>query len=208
MDAVATAGNVNDHEPYVDCIRRVKKRTEVDEAVADGGYDVISVHKLLADLEVTTYIPAVERRSGSADGSRFTIRDFLYDQDSDSFRCPGGKILDYRSVRDFNKVYGARQPDCQGCPLASQYLAPTKKYRRLERPIYQEYLEQAHVRCETPRYFALQKKRRGWSEGTFAIMKARHGLRRAMRRGLVKMQEQLRMAAVAMNICRMVRATP
>ena len=208
VDAMATAANLSDHEPYVECIRRTMTRTKVSEAAADAGYDFISVHKPLGDLGITTYIPAVEHRSGSTDGSRFTVRDFVYDPDTDSFRCPGGKFLHFRSVQDFDKQYRAKQRDCQTCPLASQCLAPSKKFRTLKRPIHQEYLDRAHERNNSPQYYDLQKQRRIWCEGTFAIMKARHGLRRAMRRGLAKMQEQLLMASVAMNLCRMVAATP
>lgn len=50
------------------------------------------------------------------------------------------------------------------------------------------------------------RKRRIWSEGTFAILKARHRFRRAIRRGLDKMQQQLQMASVAPNIRRMAAA--
>lgn len=138
---------------------------------------------------------------------RFTVRDFQYKSDTDSFRCPGGKTLHFTSVKHFIKIYRAKQPDCQACPLVTQCLPPSCKYRMLKRPIHQEYLEQARQRNHTPQYHELQRKRRIWCEATFAILKARHGLRRAMRRGLAKMQEQLLMAAVAMNICRMVAAT-
>lgn len=50
----------------------------------------------------------------------------------------------------------------------------------------------------------LMRQRRIWSEGTFAILKACHGLRRAIRRGLDNMQEQLLMASTALNMRRMV----
>lgn len=206
VDAMATAANLSDHEPYVGCIRRTKKRIEVEEAAADAGYDYISVHQPLAEIGVTTYVPAVEHRSGSADGSRFTVRDFVYEPETDSFRCPGGKTLSFSSVVDFDKVYRAKQKDCKACPLAAQCLSVSKKYRDLRRPIHQEYLEEAHQRNNTQRHNELMRKRRIWSEGTFAILKARHGLRRAIRRGLDKMQEQLYMATAALNMCRMVAA--
>jgi len=206
VDALATAANQADHESCVGCIRRTKKRIDVEEAAADAGYDFISVHQPLALLGVTTYIPAVEHRSGSDDGSRFSVRDFVYDPQTDSFRCPGGKTLPFTSVKDFDKIYRAKQRECKVCPLAAQCLSPSAKYRRLSRPIHQEFLEAAHERNNTERYAELMRKRRIWSEGTFAILKARHSLGRAIRRGLGKMQEQLLMASTALNIRRMVAA--
>lgn len=207
VDAKATAANISDHEPYVECIRRTKQRIELTEAAADGGYDVISVHKPLADLEVTTYIPAVEHRSGAKGGNRFTVRDFTYQPETDSYQCPGAKTLCFSSVKEFDKIYRAKQPDCQACPLAARCLPPTAKYRLLKRPIHQEYLEVAHARNGTVRYADLMRERRIWSEATFAILKARHGLKRAVRRGLHKMQEQLLMASVALNLYRLAAAT-
>lgn len=204
VDALATAANLSDHEPYVGCIRRTKGRIDVEEAAADAGYDFISVHQPLAELGVTTYIPASER--GVRNGSRFTIEDFTYDPQTDSFRCPGGKTLSFSSVTDFQKMYRAKQKDCNVCPLATHFLGATRKYRDLKRPIHQEYREQAHQRNETQRYHELMRTRRIWSEGTFAILKARHGLKRAIRRGIDKMQEQLLMASTALNLCRMVAA--
>ena len=103
-------------------------------------------------------------------------------------------------------MYRAKQRDCKACPLAPQCLSTSAKYRRLKRPIHQAYLELAHQRNGTQRYNELMRKRRIWSEGTFAVLKDRHGLRRAIRRGLDKMQEQLLMASVALNIRRMVAA--
>lgn len=206
VDAIATPANQSDHEPYVGSIRRTKQRIEVEEAAADAGYDFVSVHQPLAAMGVTTYIPAVEHRSGNDDGSRFNIRDFVYEPESDSFRCPGGKTLPFTSVKNFYKVYRAKQPDCRACPLASQCISPSVKYRAVQRAIHQEYLEQSHQRNSTLRYNELMRERRIWSEGTFAILKARHGLRRAIRRGLDNMQEQLLMASAALNLCRMVAA--
>lgn len=206
VDALATPSNLSDHEPYVGCIRRAKKRINVEEAAADAGYDFIAVHQPLAELGVTTYIPAVEHRSGTDDGSRFSVRDFVYDPETDAFHCPGGKTLSFTSVKDFDKMYRAKQKDCKACPLASQCLSASAKYRRLNRPIHQEYLEAAHERNKTERYMNLMRQRRIWSEGTFAILKACHGLRRAIRRGLDNMQEQLLMASTALNMRRMVAA--
>lgn len=103
-------------------------------------------------------------------------------------------------------MYRARRKDCTACPRASQCLSAPAKYRRLHRPIHLEYLEAAHERNKTERYLDLMRKRRIWSEGTFAILKACHGMRRAIRRGLDNMQEQVLMASTALNIRRMVTA--
>ncbi|HLO02858.1 MAG TPA: IS1182 family transposase [Symbiobacteriaceae bacterium] len=206
LNATATAGNVNDHEPYVDCIEQAMTRHEIEEAAADAGYDRAEVHARLAEMGITSYTPAVEHISGSADDNRFTVRDFEYDPQADSYVCPAGNSLPFKYVaRDkAQKIYSASQKNCKTCPLRDQCLAPSAKFRKLKRPLLQEHLDQAHERTKTDRYRELLRLRTIWCEGTNATLKARHCLRRAMRRGLHNMREQLLMAAAALNIRRLV----
>lgn len=209
LDADVTPANVNDHEPYVDCVRRAKERCDtIREAAADAGYDFAEVHRGLSDLGVTSYIPDVERRSGSESGKRFTVRDFVYDKNTDSFVCPAGKRLAFTHIETYRlkRIYAAKTADCRACPMREQCMSPSSRYRRLKRPFLQDYVDQAHERAKSRRYRELQRKRSIWCEGTFAALKARHCMRRAIRRGLEKMREQVLMAATALNILRMVRA--
>lgn len=206
LDAVATPANVTDHMPYVACIRRTKKRHEIREAAADAGYDRAEVHHELANIGVTTYTPAVKHPGTRTD--RFKVQDFVYDAKEDAYRCPAGKMLRFTYVcaHSHNKIYAARQTECKACPLRKQCFSETKTFRQLKRPFHQEALDAAHIRVGSSRYHELQRQRRVWCEGTNAILKARHCLQRAMRRGLNKMQEQLLMAVTAVNIKRMVAA--
>ncbi|MGE5590480.1 MAG: transposase [Bacillota bacterium] len=54
--------------------------------------------------------------------------------------------------------------------------------------------------------FIAARLRRVWCEGTFAVMKDRRGLRRAMRRGLERVAEQVLVTAAAVNLKRLVSA--
>lgn len=166
------------------------------------------MHKGLHDLGVTSYIPDVERRSGSDFGKRFSVRDFSYDKATDSFICPAGKTLAFTHIESYGlmRIYAAKTADCKVCPLRQQCMSPSRRFRRLKRPFLQDYVDQAHERTKSRRYRELQRKRSIWCEGTFAALKTRHCMGRAIRRGLEKMREQVLMASTALNILRMVRA--
>lgn len=206
LDAEATAGNVNDHVPYPTCIERAKQRHDIQEAAADAGYDRAEVHMRLAEMGVTSYTPAVEHISGTTGESRFVIRDYKYDANTDTYECPHEKTLSFKYVTKYKpqRMYAASQKDCRACPLVNLCLSPSAKFRELKRPLLQDHLDKAHERSASPRYRELMRLRQIWCEGTNATLKARHCLRRAMRRGLHNMQEQLLMAVTALNIRRMV----
>jgi transposase len=209
LDTDVTPADICDHEPYVECVRRAKRRCDtICEAAADAGYDFAEVHKGLHDLGVTSYIPDVERRSGSDSGKRFTVRDFVYDKSTDSFICPAGKTLAFTHIASYGlkRVYAAKTADCKACPLREQCVPSSRRFRQLKRPFLQDHMDLAHARTRSRRYRELQRKRSVWCEGTFAALKARHCFGRAIRRGLEKMREQVLMASTAMNILRMVRA--
>lgn len=202
LDVHVTAGNVNDHEPYVQRIRRVKERfaLPVREAAADKGYDFVEVHHQLHALGVTTYIPQAHRKAGS--GERFPIQAFTYDPVQDQYRCPAGRTLRFTHVGRYllQRVYAARTVDCRGCPCRSKCVAPSTRFRTLKRSLHQEAADAAHSRVGSERYGDLQRIRRYRCEGTNAVMKACHGLRRAMRRGLWTVTEQTLMTAVVVNL--------
>lgn len=82
-------------------------------------------------------------------------------------------------------------------------MPPAIPFRTVQRPLYQEAADEAERRNGTERYRQLQRKRRVWCEGTFAMMKDRHGLRRAMRRGIESVAEQVLLTATAVNLKRL-----
>jgi transposase len=208
LDTFVTPGNVNDHEPYISRLRRIRQRfsLQLRDVAADKGYDFAEVHKGLEDLGLTGYIPHYDRRAG--EGTRFSTQAFEYDTQADAYRCPAGSTLRFTHVQTYGilKIYAASVRDCRPCPLREQCIPASQRYRRVKRPIYQDAVDRATERTHLERYYQLQRLRRIWCEGTFATMKDRHCLRRAMRRGIEKVAEQVLLTAAAMNIKRMALA--
>lgn len=209
LSVVTTPGNTNDFAACVECITAAQERCpEISEAAADAGYDCTEVHKGLAEIGVASYTPIVEKTSGTNDG-HFPSDQFSYDPESDTYRCPTGCTLRFTYVQTekYQKIYAARTADCKACPLREQCLPTSRPYRVIKRSLGYEFTEQAHARVGTTRYAQLQKLRRVWSEGTFAMLKARHCMQRAIRRGIDNVASQFLLAATAANLKRLALAT-
>jgi transposase len=212
LDIEPTAASINDHEPYAGCISRVAQKHEVKQAAADSAYDCAEVHRTLSDLGITGYIPSWYRTGPSGPDQQclyFRTRDFVYEPAIDAYRCPAGEMLTLHAVcvgKRIYKLYDCSPATCGSCELRHKCISPSSKRRQLKRMFDQEHTEQARERNRTPEHKALQALRRVWCEGTNALLKGKHCLRRAMRRGLHNMREQVQMAAAALNLWKLVTA--
>jgi hypothetical protein len=98
---------------------------------------------LVNDRGIEPHIPVFDK-SKRTDGT-FSRDDFAYDRASDTYRCPGGKLLRrYRRqftvpptgvMKDNSLRYRASKHDCQGCPLKPR-CCPNTPARKVPRSIY------------------------------------------------------------------------
>lgn len=133
MDVHVTAGNVNDHEPYVERLRHLQRSgLSFSAAAADKGYDYPAIHKHLHGMGITSYIPPANRRT---EAQTLTDQGFQYDPERDAYQCANGCWLRFTHVQTYKRqrIYAARRADCRTCPLRAQCLPPTGLYRRLKR---------------------------------------------------------------------------
>ncbi|MDI3299344.1 MAG: IS1182 family transposase [Bacillota bacterium] len=207
LDVHVTPGNVNDHEPYPERLRRIVETfgLSIQAAAMDRGYDAISVHRTLRKLGITGYIPRHIRRGR---GHTFRVSDFEYIPEKDAYRCPGGKMLEFKGITTHQtpqRLYRANPQDCQACSLKARCLAARVKARQVTRPLFQDDAEWTYRQIGTAAFREAQRLRRIWCEGTHAIQKRCHNLSRARMRGRERVREQSLMSAIAVNLMRMVR---
>src|SRR4051795_1007497 len=95
--------------------------TEKLDAVADRGY--FSSEEILAceQAGITVTLPKPMTSGAKADG-RFGKQDFVYNPETDTYRCPGGETLTYRYTNEENGLRLRRYwtTACPGCPLKSR----------------------------------------------------------------------------------------
>lgn len=59
---------------------------------------------------------------------------------------------------------------------------------------------------ETPEYLAMMRLRKIWAEGSFSVLKREHCISRIRKRGILAATEECLLAAMALNLKRMVNA--
>jgi transposase len=209
-DIHATAGNVTDHEPYLERlkIQREKFGLNIQKVGADKGYDLPEVHHGLEKMQVAGYISSYRRVGHSGVIHK---KEFHYDRQADIFICPEGKPLKYSHIyrgghNKRSKVYASRPKDCKGCGQRKHCFGETAKRRTIVVPLFYEAYERNRVRAQTSEYHVVQRLRRVWCEGTFGTLKQQHNLARTYKRGIAGVQEHCLLAALAMNLKRLVKA--
>jgi len=135
---------------------------------------------------------------------QFTIEQFEYDEKSDNFICPAGKILKKAgrmSGRKDRFKYRASAIDCRSCPLKSQ--CTKSPHRSLNVSSNHGSLVRLRADYKTESFKKLYRQRSPVIEGVFAEAKQWHGLGRAWRRGLSKMLVQCLLVAAVINLKRL-----
>lgn len=159
----------------------------------------------LEEMGIEPVIPAQPER---ASGSRIPARRFKYDARHDLVACPQGRKLRRAFAKDEGRVYVAAASDCRKCRLRQQCLYSGTSSRKL-------YIADGHAALLRARRRKNRWKeecaetytRHKWIvEGRIAETKTRHGMSRAVRRGLGNVMIQLLLTAMAMNLKRL--ATP
>lgn len=208
-DVHATAGNVNDHIPFVERVKVLKSRLglPIQAIGADKGYDFSEVHHGLEQEQIKGYITPTELSEAEA----LIETDFIYNKETDTFTCPGGKLLHFSHIERDNetkirKIYAAKTKDCQLCPHRAGCFSSKMKRRKIKVALFHESTKRNRDRAFTPEYSRIQRLRRIWCEGTFGILKTQHIMATTFKRGLVNIQEHGLLSASALNIKRMVMA--
>jgi hypothetical protein len=175
--------------------------------VADRRYGTLHHYRYLAELGIQAAIPQRAGKKRNA-GGVWSIRDFRYNAECDTYACPAGETLARQSVRASERMVAYKAPPgvCRTCRFRGQ-CSPTGKERGLRRSFDRGYLDEAQRWLATEEGKRRFGQRKVYVETVFALAKDRHGLRRAQWRGRRKVQIQVWLTAAAMNIKKLAGAT-
>jgi transposase len=206
-DVFVTPANTEDFEPYADRIKYQisKYNFNIREVGIDSGYDWAEIHKEMFDLGIKTYTPLIDREKSIKSGV-YPASVFQFDGSRNVYLCPNGCALKYSHINRsrHKRVYSASQRDCKDCPLKEKCLGGVLKCRTLQFPFFKEEIDEQRSNYGTKRYFEVQRKRRVYCEGNFAIQKDNHNLRKTRKRGNEKVTEHCLLSALALNLKRLV----
>ena len=206
LDVAVTEGTLNEREmmePQLDAVRELTGR---DPALvtADSGYAYSKVYGALERRGVAAVIPAKKEPSQS----RVPLQLFRYEERHKVVKCPGGKRLRPRKETERGRWYVSRTRDCAGCSLKADCLSESRTSRTVLVP--HEYPALLRARRRHARWGEeerqLWRRHMGRSEGYHGEAKSRHGLARAVRRGLDNMKIQAYLTSTAVNLKRLAAA--
>jgi transposase len=212
--AVGVVQAGNDFEQLEGGVDRVQDNLKETpkEVVTDGGYvskDTIVAMKERAIEYIAPCVDEAGKGQSSYDkrgvSAEYHSSRFIYDAQSNSYRCPQGKILSYEGKEQrhlqLSYRYRAKRSDCEGCPMKSQCCPGN---RVMGRSVHrsEELAEVAEFRqkMQSERAREIYKTRAQVAETPNLWIKAKFGLRQFSVRGLAKVGMEALWACLTYNI--------
>ncbi len=203
LSVLVSPGEVMENQVMLDLLWHTCFRWKLrpDQVAADTAYGTIENIIPIEDAGIAMYtpLPDWDKRTEYFGASRF-----IYDSESDTYRCPNGQTLRRETAR-YTKgkiVYHADPEACDACPLKAQ-CTPSMEGRRVHRSIDEDFLDRVRAHHDTEAYEKAMLKRKLWTEPLFAEAKLWHGLRRFRLRQLWRVNIEALMVATAQNLKRL-----
>ena len=186
--------------------RQINLGIPMSRLALDRGYETGAVHRGLELLGIIGYIPAIQF-SNPPEKYRFS-----YDPQLDAFICPEGVPLTYhrlncsKSTGKYLRCYQVEGDVCMHCPKRPSCFDKAGIRRRVLASSCYPAFFRGHQRVGTPEYLAMMRLRKIWAEGSFSVLKREHCISRIRKRGILAATEECLLAAMALNLKRMVNA--
>jgi hypothetical protein len=184
--------------------------------VADGGFT--SRENIIAmDERCIDFIGSFQERNSRGQFEKrgvdaaFYPEHFVYDESTDAFVCPQGKVVactrkEDKYIGKTNFIYKARKKDCHFCPHKEKCCPGEKASRRsivrsVDDPAVAAFIE----KMETEDAKTIYKKRGAIAEFPNAWIKDKLGLRQFHLRGVLKVGMETIWACLTYNIQQWIR---
>jgi transposase len=177
--------------------------TETLNVVADAGYSNGEQAARCEERGIVPHVPANRSVNNQADGTLFDRSLFVYDEKTDTFRCPANQTLHRKQLLSRRKsiLYAAAVETCANCALKPQCTITTRRF--VQRHLHDAALQRMNARATAQ----AMRVRRCTVERPFALLKyAIFGHPRLLLRGLAGAQTEISLATLAYNLKTMVNA--
>ncbi len=150
-DTHVTPANVHDSIVYLERLRSAARalRLRCLWVGLDAGYATAGIAKGLEArqiLGVTGYRNPTPPKDGMMRKSKF-----VYEPETDSYRCPQGQALAYATTdRNGYKHYRSDPSVCRDCPLLASCTSNAKAERTITRHVWQDARERTDANRKTP----------------------------------------------------------
>ena len=213
--AVGVVQAGNDFEQLESGIDRVKQNLgkNPQQVVTDGGFvsrDNIVAMKGRGIEFIGPCVDEAGKGQSSYEGRgvspAYHSSQFVYDEASDSYRCPQGKVLSYEGKEERHMQvsyrYRAQRSDCQGCPVRSQCCPGNRVTgRSIHRSKELAEVTEFRHKMQSEQAREIYRQRAQVAETPNLWIKEKFGLRQFSVRGLKKVGMEALWACLTYNIC-------
>jgi len=170
------------------------------KAVADMGYAHGKELKACLEAGIEPYV-ARPNTSANAKLGLFGKEQFVYDPETDTYRCPAGQTLTYRfdTVEKERHIRYYRTSACGGCPLKEK-CTRNKEGRRITRWVDEHIIEETQQRVEA--HPEIMQQRKELVEHPFGTIKHWWDQGHFLMKGLEKVRAEFSLSTLAYNIRR------
>ena len=111
-----------------------------------------------------------------------------------------------KSTGKYLRCYQVEGDACMRCPKRPSCFDKAGIRRRVLASSCYPAFFRGHQRVGTPEYLSMMRLRKIWAEGSFSVLKREHCIARIRKRGILAATEECLLAAMALNLKRMVNA--
>ena len=206
ITAVATTtGQAGDAAQLSPLIQQHESHTaqKVATAVGDKHYGSAENYRYCQQRGITSHLGVVQAHVKG----KYPVSDFVYEPESDRYRCPAGHYLYYHNFKKDDRLIEYKIQEagqCAGCALRAQCTS-SRSGRTVTRAIFSELVEAGRRQAQSPAARRDLARRKHLMEGSFADAANNHGFKRARWRGLWRQQIQDWLIAAIQNLRILVR---
>ncbi len=221
--AVDVTNAVNDSEQLVPAMERLEQTfgRKPSQVIADGDYTNYQSVAAMADLKIDFYGSWKKIGTKSKFGWRgiseaFYPQQFQYVSEQDVYVCPMGQTLTYRTTINHpngtkSRLYRATVDECTACPHHNQCCPlslPKGRGRTISRLLVPESVLSFKEKMQTEEAKQIYRQRSEVAEFPNLWLKTKIGLKQFYLRGLAKVTDEAKWAALAYNIHHWLRLRP
>lgn len=186
--------------------------TAAETVVGDQHYGTRENFCHLQSLGATTHMKPLRSKGMAEKHGVFHVSEFIYDSQSDTFRCPGNQRLTKRGYNKNEQGWydWADTATCAACPLRSQCTktAHPAHTRLIVRPEGHELLLRGWAQADSREAKRDRRRRMTLIEGSFGQAAQNHHFKRSRYRRLWRQSIQDHLIAAVQNIKKIVRHVP
>lgn len=175
--------------------------TETLNVVADAGYSNGEQAERCEEQGIVPHVPANRSINNQGNGTLFDRSLFIYDEKTDTFRCPANQKLARKQLsrKDRCVMYAATVGVCDKCPLKARCTKTSRRW--ITRHLHEGALQRMNARATTQ----AMRLRRCTVERPFAMLKyVVFGHPRFLLRGLAGARSEISLATLAYNLKTMI----